>query len=121
MTKNSFGDYIREKRVAKKISLRKFAAEVGVSPTYISQIERGEFKPPIEERVKRMAILLGESPEELMALAQRMPSDLSGIIQKHPMEVATFLRSAEGFSKEDWQDLTKKIQNREEGNHGDKS
>ena len=36
----TFGQHLREKRVAKGFSLRKFATLVEVSPTYISQVEQ---------------------------------------------------------------------------------
>lgn len=38
----TFGDTVRDARMREKITLRKFAEMVGVSPTYISQIERDE-------------------------------------------------------------------------------
>jgi AraC-like DNA-binding protein len=37
---------LREKRVAKKLSLRKFAELVGVSPTYLSQVDSDNGDPP---------------------------------------------------------------------------
>ena len=45
-TKKPFGTLVREKRTAKGISLRKFAALVGVSATYLSQVEQGNCDPP---------------------------------------------------------------------------
>ncbi|MGE3776318.1 MAG: helix-turn-helix domain-containing protein, partial [Pirellulaceae bacterium] len=41
-SRKSFGTYLREKRVAKGYSLRKFAELVDVSPTYLSQVEQGK-------------------------------------------------------------------------------
>ena len=41
-----FGQYIRELRTDKGITLREFARQLDVSPTYISQIEQGNFGPP---------------------------------------------------------------------------
>ena len=83
---------------------------LGVSPTYISQIERDEFKPPVEDKIREMAKILGEDEDEMLALADKVPADLPGIIHKHPKEVATFLRTAKGFSREEWEKLTEKIQ-----------
>lgn len=105
----TFGERVRRKRTEKQITLRKFAEMIEVSPTYISQIERDEFDPPPENRIKAMAEILGENVDELLALAKRVPSDLPAILQKHPKEVATFLRTAKGFSREDWENLTKNI------------
>ena len=54
---SSFGRLLREKRLEKKLSLRKFAELVGVSPTYLSQVEQEHVMPPTADRVKRMAEL----------------------------------------------------------------
>ena len=68
----TFGQLLREKRVAKGFSLRKFATLVDVSPTYISQVEQDNIDPPTADRVKRMAELLGENVDEWTALAGRI-------------------------------------------------
>lgn len=95
---NSFGEALRERRLAKGFSLRQFAAEVGVSPTYLSQVEQGNVQPPTADRVKRMAELLGENPDEWIALAGRVPEDLPEIIQHVPTEVPDLLRSVKGLT-----------------------
>ncbi len=95
-----FGEVLREKRVEKGFSLRKFAQLVGVSPTYLSQVEQGNVDPPTADRVKRMAELLGDQPDELIVLAGRLPEDLPGIIQEEPAEVADLLRAVKGMTAE---------------------
>ena len=114
----TFGERVRRKRTEKQITLRKFAEMIEVSPTYVSQIERDEFDPPPENRIKAIAEILGENVDELLALAKRVPSDLPAILQKHPKEVATFLRTAKGFSREDWENLTKNIAKNPSGKGG---
>ncbi|MDA2934934.1 helix-turn-helix domain-containing protein [Acidobacteria bacterium AH-259-D05] len=93
-----FGAKVRKLRKARNISLRKFAAMVNMSPTYLSKVERGEFPPPAEEKVVAIADALNQNPDELLALAGRVASDLDGIIQQQPTEMATFLRAATGLS-----------------------
>lgn len=100
-----FGEIIRQKRLAKGLSLRRFAQLVGVSPTYISQVEQGHFDPPTAERAERMAVILGESADALIALAGRLPHDLSGIICERPLELAAFLRESSGLTREQLQSL----------------
>jgi transcriptional regulator with XRE-family HTH domain len=95
-----FGDILREKRTAKGFSLRKFAELVGVSPTYLSQVEQGNVDAPTAERVKRMADLLAENSDEWIALAGRVPDDLPEIIQKEPTEMPELLREASGLTGE---------------------
>src|SRR5437867_9901968 len=99
-TPKSFGQVLREKRVEKGHSLRKFAELVGVSPTYLSQVEQNNVDAPTAERVKRMAELLAENSDEWIALAGRVPDDLSEIIQNEPTEMPELLREASGLSGE---------------------
>ena len=42
-SKRSFGSLVREEREQRKIGLRELARQIGISPTYLSMIERGEF------------------------------------------------------------------------------
>jgi transcriptional regulator with XRE-family HTH domain len=93
-----FGQWLREKRVAKGFSLRKFAEQVGVSPTYLSHVEQGEADPPTAERVKKMASLLNENADEMIALAGRVPEDLPEIIQSHPSKIPELLREMDGLT-----------------------
>lgn len=107
--RKSFGQWLREKRVAKGFSLRKFAELVGVSPTYLSHVEQGAADPPTAERVKTMAELLGENADEMIALAGRMPEDLPEIIQRQPTEMPELLREASGLTAEQLRKLTEQI------------
>ena len=93
-----FGQMLREKRVEKGYSLRKFAKLVDVSPTYLSQVEQGNVDPPTADRVKRMAELLGENVDEWTALAGRLTEDLPKIIQERPTEIPDMLRAMQGLT-----------------------
>lgn len=108
--KVSFGQYVRQLRTAKGITLREFARRLDVSPTYISQIEQGNFSPPAEERVVHMAQILGEDADELLALAGRVADDLPEIIREQPRALATFLRTAKGLSADDINRLAKQAE-----------
>src|SRR5687768_11701065 len=88
----TFGARVRELREAKGIGLRKFAKLVGVTPTYLSKIERGEFAPPAEDKVVAIAKALDVNPDEMLALAGRVASDLSETIRLHPFELASLIR-----------------------------
>ncbi|MBI3462192.1 MAG: helix-turn-helix domain-containing protein [Planctomycetes bacterium] len=93
-----FGELLRETRLDKGHSLRKFAQLVGVSPTYLSQVEQGNVDPPTADRVKRMAELLGENTDEWIALAGRVPGDLPEIIQEQATAVPDLLRAVRGLT-----------------------
>jgi transcriptional regulator with XRE-family HTH domain len=93
-----FGEALREKRIEKGFSLRKFALLVGVSPTYLSQVEQMNVDPPTADRVKRMAEILGEDIDEWTALAGRLAEDLPGIIHEEPKGVPDLLRAVRGLT-----------------------
>ena len=111
-----FGKRIRKLREEKRkedptFSLRKFAERVGISATYMSKVEHGEFDPPRAEKIIRMAELLGVDPDELLALAGKMDPQLSEIIRGKPKAMADFLRTAreEGLTAEDIERITRNI------------
>jgi transcriptional regulator with XRE-family HTH domain len=112
-----FGQVLREKRLEKGFSLRKFAELVGVSPTYLSQVEQCNVDPPTAKRVKRMAELLGENPDKWIALAGRVPEDLPGIIQKQPTAMPELLREASGLTADQLRKLSEQAKKlKERGN-----
>ena len=97
-----FGAFIRERRRNQEIGLRKMAKRIGVSPSYLSMIECDECAPPIEERVRNIATVLDLDPDELLALAGKVSSDLTEIIRGNPRAFADFLRTAKGKPEEEW-------------------
>lgn len=99
--KPKFGTFIRDRRTAKGYSLRRFAELVGVSPTYLSHVEQGKVdSPPTADRIQKMAELLGESADELIAMAGRVPEDLPKIIQSQPEAMPALLRAVKGLTPE---------------------
>ena len=94
----SFGEFLRERRLAKvaddrTFSLRKLADRVGIEPSYLSKIERGEQPPPGEETICRIADELDEDRDTLLAMAGKVSGDLLEIIRQRPALVAELLRS----------------------------
>ncbi len=108
-TKKPFGTLVREKRTAKGISLRKFAELVGVSATYLSQVEQGNCDPPTAERVRRMAEILGENSDELTPLVGRVPEDLQRLLEKQPVCLAAFLREVNELTPDQLRALTEQV------------
>jgi transcriptional regulator with XRE-family HTH domain len=104
-----FGEWLREKRLAKGYTLRKFAEQVGISPTYLSHVEQGQADPPTAERVQAMAELLKENADEMIALAGRVPEDLPEIIQRRPTQVPNLLREVNGLTTEQLQQLMEQV------------
>lgn len=93
-----FGKYIREKREALdnrfggQYSLRKVAKRVGIQPSYLSKIERGEVAPPSEATIKRIAAELREDTDLVLAYAGKVSSDLRQAIMKRPQLFAGLIR-----------------------------
>ena len=95
----AFGEYVRQRREAlqredqdSSFSLRRVAARIGVEPSYLSKVERGEQPPPSEETVKKLAAVLGEDPDVLLALAGKVSGELLKIIRRRPKLFADLLR-----------------------------
>ncbi len=59
-----FGKYIEQKRKAKNMTLRGFAAELDIAPAYMSDIEKGHRYPPDKDKLEVMVEILGLSGEE---------------------------------------------------------
>jgi HTH-type transcriptional regulator, competence development regulator len=112
--RKNFGALVRREREAKEIGLREMAKKIGISPTYLSKIERGDFDPPAEDKVRRIAEIIGYDPDKLLALAGRVASDLTEIIRQRPREMADFLRAAKGLTTEDIARLARRAQRAKE-------
>jgi len=94
---SGFGSYIRELRLSRQgkdpqFSLRKVATAIGIEPSYLSKIERGDQPPPGERTIVALAKELGEDPDMLLALAGKVSEDLQAIIRKRPALFAQLIR-----------------------------
>ena len=96
MVHNLLGSYIRQcreklKASDKRYSLRQVAMRVGVEPSFLSKVERGD-QTPSEEKLVALARDLGEDADLLLAFAGKVSSDLQGIIRKRPQLFAELIR-----------------------------
>ena len=110
MSGERFGAFVRREREAKEIGLREMAKMIGVSPTYLSKVERDEFPPPVEDKVKAIAKIINCDVDELLARAGRVSSDLSDIIKRRPRELAALLRTTKGLTADDMAKLARQAQ-----------
>ena len=108
--RGKFGAFIRQEREAREIGLREMAKKIGVSPTYLSKIERDEFPPPAEDKVKAIARIIECDTDDLLARAGRVSTDISEIIKRHPVELAALLRTTKGLTVDDIARLAKQAQ-----------
>lgn len=95
---SSLGDYLRQRRetLAAKdssFSLRQLAVRCGVTPAYLSRVERDEVPPPGEETLLKLATELHEDPDVLLAMAGKISADLRQVILSRPKLFADLIRS----------------------------
>lgn len=106
----AFGALVRREREARDIGLREMARMICASPTYVSKIERGELPPPAEEKVRGIAEIIDQDPDELLGKAGRVSADLVEIIREQPGEMAALIRSCQGLTVQDLASLTRRAQ-----------
>lgn len=95
-----FGSYIRTSRERllesdRSFSLRKVAGRVGIEPTYLSKIERGELAPPSEEVIRKLAAELCLNADVLLAMGGKVSKDLQQIVIKRPELISELLREVQ--------------------------
>ena len=94
---SNFGDYLRKVREERRsgdatFSVRQLASRVGVEPSYLSKVERGQQQPPSEKTIAALANELDEDPDVLLALAGKVSGDLQSIIRRRPKLFAELIR-----------------------------
>ena len=80
-----FGQYVREKRLSlqkkdKKFSLRQVAVRIGIEPSYLSKLERGEQSYLSEKKIIALANELNEDTDVLLALIGKVSKDIQEIM-----------------------------------------
>ena len=109
-SKKEFGLSLRKARINLGFTLRKFANEIGKSPTYISRLELGDVDFPAEETIKKMARVLNKNEDKLLGRVGKISSDLKNIITEKPVEISNFLRVSAKLNKEQWAALNIYVQ-----------
>lgn len=64
----TFGEYLKNLRLAKKVSQGKLAAAIGKTTMYISNIEKGKNNPPDELQLKKIADALNLNEQQFFEL-----------------------------------------------------
>ena len=115
-----FGKRVRELREARlkddpTFTLRQFATAVGISATFLSKVERGEFDPPKADKIKKMAELLKIDADALLALAGRVDPELNQIIRENPTVLPDLLRTMRGMSVADLRKFVDQARKQQKG------
>lgn len=97
-----FGDTVRSLRIAQDLGLRETATKVGISPAYLSRIERGKESPPRPEVIKELARVLAADPDVLFRLSPSTDPDVVDYLRDQPeaLNLLRYLRDA-GFTEKD--------------------
>ena len=95
--KTIMGKFIHEKSEALRkndpqYSLRQVATRIGVEPSYLSKIERGEQPYLSEEKLIALAKDIDEDSDVLLALSGKISTDIQEIIRKRPQLFAQLIR-----------------------------
>jgi len=94
MKSETLGERIRRCRTERGIFLRETARRAGISATFLSRIETGAEKAiPAEKVIRKLADILEDDFDELMALAGRISRDVSDYVKADP-GMPEFLRMA---------------------------
>jgi transcriptional regulator with XRE-family HTH domain len=76
----AFGQYVRERREALKLSGRDMAKALDLSQAYVSGMERGKYAPPGRDVLIRIAEFLQVSKDEMLSRAGKIePFRLRGL------------------------------------------
>lgn len=117
----TFGQFIRQRRLATGLSLRGLAARLELSPVYMSNIETDRKPAPARESLEKLSAELRldrESMELMLDLAaksrsQQVSADLPDYIMEHDI-VRAALRTAKEVdaTDEEWQEFIDRITRR---------
>jgi len=91
---NTFGSYLRSLRQEHKLSLREVARALQITPTYLSDLERGNNRPPDKVLLEKIIHVLQleqdeEACQNLLDLAARERNDLPADIKDYLMDNRT--------------------------------
>jgi len=124
----TFGAFVRQKRMEQGLSLRRLAARLGLSPVYMSNIETDRKPAPSRENLDKLAEELRLSKPDLelfldlAAASQKMkvPADLPEYIMERDI-VRAALRTAKEVDATDaeWQEFIDRITKRTPKNRRD--
>ncbi len=101
--KETFGQFLKRKRLATDLSLRQFARKIAMQPSNYCNIESDSLPPPPPEGLARIAAALGlrKGTEEFAAfhdLAARgrdeIPADVERIVRQNDL-IPAMLRTVE--------------------------
>jgi HTH-type transcriptional regulator, competence development regulator len=92
MAPESLGQRIKKERLARGMTQRELADAAGIKVPYVSKIEADK-ETPTEEKIIKLAQVLGLDADELTLAAGRMPADVMDRLTADPTKALEFLRT----------------------------
>ena len=71
-----FGERLKELRRGAGFTQRQLATAAGLDFSYISKLENGHNPPPAADTIVRLCTVMNVTPEPLLALTGKIPSDV---------------------------------------------
>ncbi|MBP3210154.1 MAG: helix-turn-helix transcriptional regulator [Oscillospiraceae bacterium] len=118
----TFGGYVREKRLAAGINLRKLAEILDIAPAYMSDIENDHRYPPEKDKIYKIAEALKMTKEEtdhLFDLAAGnkknsvSPDIADYIMEQNKSRVALRLARDKGLGEKEWEKIIRMLEENE--------
>jgi transcriptional regulator with XRE-family HTH domain len=123
----TFGSFLRQKRLEKSITLRKFASLLGLSPVHMSNLETDRRPAPKSEMLVKIATQLNFDKAEIeemydLAARSKVSPTVSNDLPEYIMEndlARMALRTAKDVDATDleWQEFIEKLRKRSENTH----
>ena len=116
----SFGEFIANRREEKRITIRKMAKLLQITPPYLSDIEKDRRNPPDKNKLDEIAEILSLSEKErryMYDLAGKKRNSIALDLPEYIMErdyVRIALRKAMdlGVGEEEWRKFVEELENR---------
>lgn len=124
----TFGQFLALKRMEKRISVRKFATLIHISPSFLCDLESEhrafpansrKFPNLLDEIISALALndedseLIRNLAKESMLIGNRVPSEISDYLKKVPeAQQALRIASEKGVCKEDWENFVKLLESK---------
>ncbi len=108
--KNQFGEFLRNLRTSRGMTLRDVEERAKVSNAYLSQVERGERGTPNLKVLKRLAEAYGISASKLVEEAEKVLDKIPISKESPPANVEFVSRGYEKLSAENRKALTDYLQ-----------
>jgi PAS domain S-box-containing protein len=116
---STLGRYLKNRRTAlaekhSGFSIRSVAKHIGIHHSYLSRLERGEYAPLTEERIRALANLFGDDPELLIAIGGRLTEHTTNLISANTDQFLHFIASMEEQAEYSKSESLKRISHRKE-------